>query len=830
MYKLSKKKAARSILDNTSPTYSGTVTEAEQFFTEVFDDKSCDTDALSNLLTELVPQIECGHNLDSLISPDEYKHLRSIDPKGEILAKIFNRCLTDRNIPAQWKESNTILIHKKGDASCVSNFRPIALMSCVYKLLTSIIASRLVSFSIDNGLLSDSQKSARPNEGCYEHTFILQSLILDAKRHQKNIYLAWLDLKNAFGSVPHNVISTTLKHLGVPNSLVELIISIYKDATTTIITSNGNTKPIPILAGVKQGCPLSPILFNLCIEIILRGITSKNHQLGPVKHHSCEISVLAYADDLVVLAKNEYQLQSLLNSASNLAYTIGLEFRPDKCASLAITYSKRVIGNIQPSTFIVQDKQIPHLAEEEHYRYLGIPIGLIRDFSSIQNLTDNLCRDLECINNSLLAPWQKLDMIKTFIQPCLTYALRRRTKAASLINYRKKLIEVVRSICNLPLRATTHYIFSSIKSGGLGLQDPAAEVDVQTVVQAIKMLSSSDKTVANIAKQEILRTVSFASRSDPSPALIKDFLSGSTTGCFHKDVIRYRTHSLWTRTRNACRNLNITFAVPPNDQPAIFSTNKGPCTAKAASAFLHQHVQNISSTKLLNLPDQGKVASTLNRDCFGNGSKFLNNGLNMRFSDWRFIHKARLNVVPVNQNKSKWNNTSSSCRKCHDTSETLPHILNHCNTNMVNIRKRHDQIVDRLVNATRSGTIKVDQQVDGIEDECRPDIVIEDGNNVTIIDVTCPFENGTDALSTADFHKITKYEHVKRYFQSTGKSCSVHGFVIGSLGAWHPNNEVVLSKLNMSNNYKSLFRKLCCTDVIRGSADIYYDHVKYGLT
>ncbi|XP_046856060.1 uncharacterized protein LOC124449154 [Xenia sp. Carnegie-2017] len=718
MYKLSKKKAARSILDNTSPTYSGTVTEAEQFFTEVFDDKSCDTDALSNLLTELVPQIECGHNLDSLISPDE-----------------------------------------------------------------------------------------------------------------KNIYLAWLDLKNAFGSVPHNVISTTLKHLGVPNSLVELIISIYKDATTTIITSNGNTKPIPILAGVKQGCPLSPILFNLCIEIILRGITSKNHQLGPVKHHSCEISVLAYADDLVVLAKNEYQLQSLLNSASNLAYTIGLEFRPDKCASLAITYSKRVIGNIQPSTFIVQDKQIPHLAEEEHYRYLGIPIGLIRDFSSIQNLTDNLCRDLECINNSLLAPWQKLDMIKTFIQPCLTYALRAgEPKKASLINYRKKLIEVVRSICNLPLRATTHYIFSSIKSGGLGLQDPAAEVDVQTVVQAIKMLSSSDKTVANIAKQEILRTVSFASRSDPSPALIKDFLSGSTTGCFHKDVIRYRTHSLWTRTRNACRNLNITFAVPPNDQPAIFSTNKGPCTAKAASAFLHQHVQNISSTKLLNLPDQGKVASTLNRDCFGNGSKFLNNGLNMRFSDWRFIHKARLNVVPVNQNKSKWNNTSSSCRKCHDTSETLPHILNHCNTNMVNIRKRHDQIVDRLVNATRSGTIKVDQQVDGIEDECRPDIVIEDGNNVTIIDVTCPFENGTDALSTADFHKITKYEHVKRYFQSTGKSCSVHGFVIGSLGAWHPNNEVVLSKLNMSNNYKSLFRKLCCTDVIRGSADIYYDHVKYGLT
>ena len=117
--------------------------------------------------------------------------------------------MEERDVPEMWKTLKTILIHKKGDAKDVSNFRPIALMSCIYKLFVSVMANLLVTFSINN-LLSASQKSARPTEGCYEHTFLLHALVLDAKRHQKNLYLAWLDLKNAFGSVPHDFIRVTL--------------------------------------------------------------------------------------------------------------------------------------------------------------------------------------------------------------------------------------------------------------------------------------------------------------------------------------------------------------------------------------------------------------------------------------------------------------------------------------------------------------------------------------------------------------------------------------------------------------------------------------------
>ena len=138
-------------------------------------------------------------------------------------------------------------------------------MSCMYKLFMSVMASRLVNFCIDNTLLSDSQKSARPSEGCYEHTFLLQSLVLDAKRLQKNVCLAWLDLKNAFGSVLHDVLVITLSHLGVPQSVVDLIQNVYTSAHTVVRTPAGETNKIPLLSSVKQGClyPLFSSTFAL---------------------------------------------------------------------------------------------------------------------------------------------------------------------------------------------------------------------------------------------------------------------------------------------------------------------------------------------------------------------------------------------------------------------------------------------------------------------------------------------------------------------------------------------------------------------------------------
>ena len=254
-------------MNNNTVSFSGSVADVETYFHEILDEKHCKVNLLHESLRQHVPSGEDHETTNDLYadlsesevaaklrsaantSPGadhvEYAHLKRIDPSCKILSIIFNRCMKAKNVPVPWKEALTVLIYKKGDDADVSNFRPIALMSCIYKLFMGVMAKRLTRWSIDGGILSLEQKCARPSEGCYEHTYILKSLVGQA-RNKKKLNMAWLDIRNAFGSVPHSTIRATLRHIGVPQDLISLIMNAYTGATTVIKTPNGNTSAIPI--------------------------------------------------------------------------------------------------------------------------------------------------------------------------------------------------------------------------------------------------------------------------------------------------------------------------------------------------------------------------------------------------------------------------------------------------------------------------------------------------------------------------------------------------------------------------------------------------------
>ena len=193
-----------------------------------------------------------------------------------------------------------------------------------------------------------------------------------------------------------------------------MIGNIDTGASTEVLTPLGKTPPIPIHSGVKQGCPFSAIRFNLSLELVIRKCVAnaQNYPRGPLKHHGAAMSVLAYADDLVLLARNKDNLQSLLDAACSAADVLNLTFRPDKCATLSMAKHAR---RIQDAIYTVHHQPIPALQREEHYRYLGVPIGLIPDIHFLEILLDELTDKLRKIEESLLAPWQKLDAIRTFV-------------------------------------------------------------------------------------------------------------------------------------------------------------------------------------------------------------------------------------------------------------------------------------------------------------------------------------------------------------------------------------------------------------------------------
>ena len=150
----------------------------------------------------------------------------------------------------------------------------------------------------------------------------MQSIVKDARNNGKRLSIAWLDLQNAFGNVPYEAIDAPLSHMGIPLELINLIQDLYTNTSSTFQTNEGVTNLIFILAGVKQGCPLSPILFNLTLELLIRAVLAKANEKAqeqinaiPATIYDIPFSILAYADEIVLVNRSNKGLQQLLDVA-----------------------------------------------------------------------------------------------------------------------------------------------------------------------------------------------------------------------------------------------------------------------------------------------------------------------------------------------------------------------------------------------------------------------------------------------------------------------------------------------------------------------------------
>lgn len=135
---------------------------------------------------------------------------------------------------------------------------------------------RLKIWDLNNDRISKCQKGFMESEGCLEHNFVLHSLIEDARRSGRKITIAWLDLTNAFGSLPHKFILFALGKLGMGDFSIRCVADMYSGCYTKFRSNEGFTDDVSILTGVKQGCPSSPVIFNLALELMIRAITCQS--------------------------------------------------------------------------------------------------------------------------------------------------------------------------------------------------------------------------------------------------------------------------------------------------------------------------------------------------------------------------------------------------------------------------------------------------------------------------------------------------------------------------------------------------------------------------
>uniref|UniRef100_A0A4W2C0P8 RNA-directed DNA polymerase n=1 Tax=Bos indicus x Bos taurus TaxID=30522 RepID=A0A4W2C0P8_BOBOX len=231
-----------------------------------------------------------------------------------------------------WKRSVFIPIPRKGNAKECSNYHTIALISHASKLMLKILQARLQQYV--NHELPDVQAGFRKGRGTRNQIPNICCIILKAREFQKNIYFSFIDYAKTFDCVDHNKLWKILKEMGIPDHLTCLLRNLYAGQEATVRTGHRTTDWFQIGKGIRQGCILSPCLFNLYAEYIMRNAGLEEAQAG-IKNAGRNINNLRYADDTTLIAECEEELKSLLMKVKDESEKVGSKLNIQKTKIMA---------------------------------------------------------------------------------------------------------------------------------------------------------------------------------------------------------------------------------------------------------------------------------------------------------------------------------------------------------------------------------------------------------------------------------------------------------------------------------------------------------------
>ena len=154
-----------------------------------------------------------------------------------------------------------------------------------------------------------------------------------AREFQKNICFCFIDYAKAFDCVGHNKLKI-LKEMGIPDHLTCLLRNLYAGQEATVRTGHGTTGWFQTGKGVHQGCILSPCLFNLYAEYIMRN-TGLDEAQATIKTARRKINNLRYADDTTLIPESEKELKSLLMKVKEESEKVGLKLNIQKTKIMA---------------------------------------------------------------------------------------------------------------------------------------------------------------------------------------------------------------------------------------------------------------------------------------------------------------------------------------------------------------------------------------------------------------------------------------------------------------------------------------------------------------
>ena len=278
-------------------------------------------------------------------------------------------CLARGEVPEWMTEGRTSLFMKdlaKGPVA--DNYRPIACLPMMWKLLTGIFSEKIYDHLDGNKLLPDEQKGCRKrSRGTKDQLLIDKMILQDAKRGRKNLSMGWIDYKKAYDMVPHSWLIEVIDLLGVAGNVASLLASSMMRWKTQLIGGGDVLGTVDIKRGIFQGDSLSPLLFVMVMIPLSQRLNAMNEGYKLVNEDR-SINHLLFMDDLKLYARSDEQLQELVGVVKAYSDDIKMEFGLSKCAALSV-----VGGKVKPSDgLVLPSGEVMKEVDEDGYKYLGV--------------------------------------------------------------------------------------------------------------------------------------------------------------------------------------------------------------------------------------------------------------------------------------------------------------------------------------------------------------------------------------------------------------------------------------------------------------------------
>ncbi|XDV29131.1 hypothetical protein PO909_032284 [Leuciscus waleckii] len=272
------------------------------------------------------------------------------------LHNLFIDCIKKGEMTSSMKQGLISLIPKTDkDPLLIENWRPISLLNVDYKLLALILAVRLKSGL--NSIIGETQNGFMKNRHISSNIRLVLDLIDYSENIDSEAIIMFLDFYKAFDSLEHQFLLKSLSLFGFGSTFINMVSMLYNDINSSVLVGLQTTKRFNCDRGVRQGCPISPFLFLLAVEL-LSIVILQNPSLEGISIFSKEFKISQLADDTTIFLKDQSQIPLCINIINSFSEASGLYLNVSKCELFCL--------------YDTQQSMLHNIPVKDCIKYLGI--------------------------------------------------------------------------------------------------------------------------------------------------------------------------------------------------------------------------------------------------------------------------------------------------------------------------------------------------------------------------------------------------------------------------------------------------------------------------